>query len=130
MEYLFIESKLDPFDTFLQLTSNSKKELKYLNDDESYKYLFEQLKDKVNEKEFLNNIKLDYLLKNKMKPKIWWDYSLSKEERNNYFNLFNKQYNIDSITFYNYSYIDIIDDEVCLFIYKDNKATLYRINLN
>jgi radical SAM superfamily enzyme YgiQ (UPF0313 family) len=130
LNYLFIQNKLDPFDTFLQLTTNSEKELKYLNDDEAYKYLFEQLRNKVNEQELLNNIKLDYLLKNKMKPKIWWNYTLSKEERNNYFNLFNKKYNIDSITFYNYSYLDVIDDEAHLFIYKDNKVTLIRINLN
>jgi len=129
LEYLFIDKKLDPFDTFLRLTTNSKKELKYLNDDETYKYLYESLKDMVNEKEFLDIIKLDYLLKNKMKPKIWWDYSLSKEERSNYFNLFNKEYNIDSITFYNYSYVDIIDNEICLFIYKDNKVALLKTSL-
>ena len=70
LEYLFLENKLDPFETFFMLTNNSNKELKYLNDDESYKYLYDQLKDKVDSKRFLNIIKLDYLLKNKMKHKI------------------------------------------------------------
>jgi hypothetical protein len=78
----------------------------------------------------LNNIKLDYLLKNKIKPKIWWDYTLSKEDKNIYFDIFNKEYNIDSITFYNYSYLDIIDKKINLFIYKDNKVTHLKVDLN
>ena len=122
LEYLFIIKNLNPFDTFLKLTINSEKQLKYLNDDEAYKYLFEQLKDQVNEKEYLDLIKLDYLLKNKMKPKIWWNYSISKEERNIYFKLFNDKYNIDSVTFYNYSIVDVINDKIHLFIYKDNRV--------
>ena len=126
MDYLFIQNNLDPFDTFLSLTNNAPKQLKYLNDDESYSYLYNQLKTKVNTKQLLNNIKLDYLLKNKMKPKIWWDYSLSKEDRNKYFDIFNKQYSIDSITFHNYSYIDTINNEIILFVYKDNKVTVYK----
>lgn len=128
LKYLFIDNKLDPFETFLQLANNSKKELKYLNDDESYKYLFNSLKDKVNEEEFLNLIKLDYLLKNKMKPKIWWNYALSKEEKSKWFELFNQKYNIDSITFYNYSYLEVTNNETTLFIYKDNKVTQYKIS--
>ena len=127
LEYLFITNKLNPFDTFLELTTNAEKELKYLNDDEAYKYLFKQLKDKVNEKEYLDLIKLDYLSKNKMKPKIWWDYSLSKEDRNKYFELFKEKYNVDSITFYNYSIVDIIDNKICLFTYKDNNVTQLNI---
>ena len=127
LNYLFITEKLNPFDTFLKLTSNSKTKLKYLNDDEAYKYLFDQLKDDVNENEYLNYIKLDYLLKNKMKPKIWWNYSITKEERNAYFNLFNEKYNIDSITFYNYSIIDVIENKITLFIYKNNTVTKLEI---
>jgi integrase len=50
MEYLFIKNNLDPFDTFLKLTNQSNKELKYLNDDESFSYLFHTLKDGLNEK--------------------------------------------------------------------------------
>ena len=128
LEYLFIKKKLIPFDTFLLLTRNASKELKYYNDDEAYKYLFDTLKDKVNESELLNYIKLDYLLKNKIKPKIWWEYSLNKEDRNKYFKLFNSKFNIDLQTFYNYSYLDIIDNNILLFIYKDNKVTLLKGN--
>ena len=124
---MFVTKKLDPFEIFFKLTSDSKKELKYLNDDESYSYLFNELKDVVDEKEFLDCIKLDYLLKNKMKPKIWWDYEISKENRNKYFKLFNQQYNIDSITYYNYSIVDIINNNVYLFTYKDNKVTYLKI---
>lgn len=128
LEYLFIKKKLIPFDTFLYLSSNTNKDLKYYNDDEAYKYLFDSLKDKVNEKELLNYIKLDYLLKNKLKPKIWWETSLSKEDKSKYFKLFNSKFNISLQTFYNYSYLDIIDGNILLFIYKDNKVTLLKGN--
>lgn len=130
MNFLFIQNKLNPFDTFLKLNTNSKKELKLLNDDESYKYLFDTIKDEVNEKDFLYNIKLDYLLKNKIKPKIWWDYSINKEELKKYFNIFNKDHNIDSYTFYNYGHIERNNDELLLFIYKNNKVTLLKSYLN
>lgn len=130
MNYLFVTNNLNPFDTFLALSNKANKQLKHLNDDESYKHLFDTLKDKVNEEKLLDVIKLDYLLKNKIKPKIWWNYPLSKEDKNNYFDIFNKEYNIDSITFYNYSYLDIIDHKICLFIYKDNKVTYFKVNLN
>ena len=123
MEYLFINNKLNPFDTFLELSNKVIKPLKYLNDDEAYKHLFETLKDRVNSTELLDTIKLDYLLKNKLKPKIWWNYSIGKEERNKLFDIFNKKYNIDSITFHNYSYLDIIYNEIHLFIYKNNTVT-------
>lgn len=127
MEYLFINKKLDPFDTFLLLNTNNTKELKYLNDDESYKYLYECLKDQVNEKEYLDVIKMDYLLKNKIKPRIWWEYTISKEDKNKYFDLFNKNHNIDNFTFYNYGYLDIIDNHPCLFIYKDNLVEFIKL---
>ena len=127
INYLFIEKQLNPFEIYLKLTEGSKKDLKYLNDDESYKYLYDSLKYLVDEKVYLDLIKLDYLLKSKMKPKIWWNYGISKEDRSNYFKSFNKKYSIDSLTFYNYSYLDIINDEVCLFIYKNNNVTLLKI---
>ena len=62
-----------------------------------------------------------------MKPKIWWNYCISKEEKKHYFTIFNEKYNIDSLTFYNYSYLDVIDGEVYLFIYKDNNVSIHII---
>lgn len=127
MEFLFIKNKLNPFKTFLKLSLNSTTSLKYLNDDESYKYLYEELKDQVNDSEYLDVIKLDYLLKNKLKPKIWWKQTFNKEEKNNYFELFNSKYNIDNFTFYNYSYLDKINDDIYLFIYKDNMVKVIKL---
>jgi len=126
MNYLFIENNLDPFNTFLKLATNSNKELKFLNDDEAYKHLYETLKDEVHDDKLLYNIKLDYLLKNKIKPKIWWDYPITKEELKKYFNIFNKEHNIDLNTFYNYSHIERYNNELLLFIYKNNKVTLLK----
>jgi hypothetical protein len=128
MEYIFVKNKLNPFDTFLLLKEKSNKELKYLNDDESYKHLFDTLKSLVNEKEYLDTIKLDYLLKNKLKPKIWWNQTIKKEDKQKYFERFNKEYGIDNFTFYNYSYIDIIDNKVYVFIYKDNEIDVKTIS--
>ena len=124
MEYLFIKNKLNPFETFLFLKESSKIELKYLNDDQSYKHLYDTLKNKVDENEFLDVIKLDYLLKNKLKPKIWWESNISKEDKQKYFELFNRKYNIDNFTFYNYSHLDKINTSIYLFIYKNNKVEI------
>jgi hypothetical protein len=127
MEYIFIKNNLNPFDTFLLLESTSSKELKYLNDDESYKHLYNTLKDNFDNDEYLDVIKLDYLLKNKLKPKIWWDKTITREDKNKYFELFNKKYGIDNFTFYNYGYLDIINNEVCLFIYKNNDVKFIKL---
>lgn len=129
MDFLFIKNKLNPFETFLTLQKKSNTPLKYLNDDLSYMHLFNTLKDQVNEQEYLDAIKLDYLLKNKMKPKIWWKQMISKEDKNKYFELFNKEYGIDNFTFYNYSYIDIISGNLYLFIYKNNHIGLKILSL-
>ena len=108
MEFLFVKNNLNPFETFLKLNNSSSKELKYLNDDESYKHLYDCLKDSVDEKEYLDSIKMDYLLKNIIKPKIWWDNKINKEDKNKYFEIFNEKYGIDNFVFYNYGYLDII----------------------
>ena len=126
MTFLFTENNLDPFDTFYLLANNCCKKLKLLNDDEAYKYLFETLKNKVSNLDFLQAIKLDYLLKNKIKPKIWWDYNISKEEIKYYFEIFNKEHKIDSHTYYNYSHIEKNGNELLLFIYKNNKVTMLK----
>ena len=68
---------------------------------------------------------MDYLLKNKIKPKIWWDYSITKEDLKTYFNIFNNEHNIDSMTFYNYSHIEKQKNKLILFVYKNNKVTIY-----
>ena len=122
MEFLFIKNKLDPFETFLTLYKKSQIKLKYLNDHESYQHLYDCLKHLVNEKEYLDVIKLDYLLKNKIQPKIWWPQIITKDKKHDYFKRFNEEYSIDNYTFYNYSYLDIINDELYLFIYKYNNV--------
>ena len=48
--------------------------------------------------------------------------TILKEEMQGYFKRFNEEYGIDNFTFYNYSYLDIINDSVYLFIYKNNKV--------
>ena len=73
----------------------------------------------MNEKEYLDTIKLDSLSKNKLKPKIWWEQIITREEKQRYFEMFNIAYGIDNFTFYNYSYLDIINDQIYLFIYKN-----------
>ena len=124
MHFLFIENNLNPFDTFLKLKRTSSKELKYLNDDEAYKHLYLTLKDALDEEKYLDNIKLDYLLKNKIKPKIWWDYTLTKETIKTYIERFNNENNIDLHTLINYSHFEIINNQIHLFIYKNNSVTL------
>ena len=70
---------------------------------------------------------MDYLFKNKMKPKVWWEQPYSREDKNKYFELFNSKYNIDLQTFYNYSILDKINDKISLFVYKNNSIKHYEL---
>ncbi|MGD9605444.1 MAG: DUF4080 domain-containing protein [Bacilli bacterium] len=98
MKYLLTEVKYNPYDLFLVLGT-------YLKD---HPTAFLQIKDLAsalfkaiqvpNQDYFLFLIKQDYLEKALLKPPIWWEYPLSKQEKNATNALFKKQYRELSLT--------------------------------
>lgn len=118
MNYLFKELKLDPYSSFLKIGQylinhhNQNQLADYAS------YLFEALKDVTNEK-LLFIIKQDYLLKNNIKPKIFWKNEISKEERRKVFDAFIKNYpTLNDEILYRYSQLEKFKQEYFLVTYK------------
>jgi len=85
MSYLFETLALNPFETFFIIMEfiNRKQDFPQLQFDEVTRLLYESLLDIIPDKEtLLFIIKQDYLLKNKIRPKIWWSNSITRGERN------------------------------------------------
>jgi len=118
--YLFKEYKLNPYQTFLNVIKFIKKDynLSKLQHHEISKLFYLSLKDTVGEK-LLYIIKQDYLLKDKIKPKIWWDNDISKQERNLIYEKFIQKYNnLNLEILYRYSKLEKYLDEYFLVTYK------------
>lgn len=85
MSYLFETLALNPFETFLIIMKYifKKQDFSKLQFDEITRSLYESLLDTVSDQEMLLFIiKQDYLLKTKMRPKIWWPTTITRWERN------------------------------------------------
>lgn len=124
MKYLFIDNKLNPFDTFLNLTIYLEK-TKPVNEyqfDELTKAFYEFLSKKIKNKgELLFTIKDDYLTKNRIKPKIWWDKDITRDERLEVYKMFAKEYNLNIDTLFNYGLLEKYNNRYMLIDYKEFK---------
>lgn len=90
--YLFKDCSLPPYFTFLELYQYAKTNniiLKQVQIPDLTKFYYEFLKEKViNREELLYFIKQDYLFRSKIRPKIWWENTISKMERKEIYELF------------------------------------------
>ena len=122
MRYIFINKKLNPFDTFYELIVELEK-TKPINEyqfDEITKGMYEFLSKKIkSNKELLFIIKEDYLLKNKIKPKLWWDKDISREERSEVYSHFKNKFNLNIDDLYRYGQLEKYNDNYLLVNYKD-----------
>jgi len=127
--YIFKDLKLNPYDTFKAITEYilKKGEFNSFQFDEITILLYESLLPFVTDKDkLLYIIKQDYLTKNKIKPKIWWDSYITKQEKTFIFNKFIKEYptlNLDIL--YKYSKLERYKNEYFLVTYNDNINTYY-----
>lgn len=133
MDYLFNTLKLDPFDTFYEvikemtnndLTNNvlSKYQVADLN-----LLLYNTLKSYVPDQELLMFIiKMDYLSRSKIKPKIFWVNKITREERKEIYSILSEKEQIDINELYNYGYIDCLGKTYFIINYKTHKT--YMIN--
>lgn len=124
MKYIFIDKKLDPFDTFLNLTLYLEK-TKPVNEyqfDELTSAFYDFLSKKIRSKdELLFIIKDDYLTKNRIKPKIWWKKDISREERLDVYKLFAQKYDLNIDTLFNYGLLEKWNNKYLLIDYKNFK---------
>ncbi len=85
MSYLFETLAFNPFDTFTTIMEYISKKPDYfrLQFDETTRLLYESLCNIIPDHAYLLFIiKQDYLLKNKIRPKIWWQTTITRIERN------------------------------------------------
>lgn len=121
MLYLFDHLKLDPFDTFLYLIENIEKEylLKDLQFDQLTKLFYQLLSQLViNKEELLFIIKEDYLLRNRIKPKIWWQQNISRPERRSVYLIFKDKFNLNIDNLYKYAHLEKYQNDYLLIDYK------------
>ena len=133
MNYLFNTLKLNPYNTFLNLT-------KFINLDKINKLQFDEVTSKFYEY-FIENvpnkdyllylIKQDYLFKFNLKPKFFWKSEISREERKYIYNMFVETYpqlSLDSL--YRYAHLERYNNEYFIIIYKPKKELFYIENKN
>ncbi|HEY8395648.1 MAG TPA: DUF4080 domain-containing protein [Bacilli bacterium] len=128
MEYLFQTKKLDPYLTFLKIGKHLEKaERENLQPQTVALKLYEALMD-LDDKELLFNIKQDYLFK-PIKPNIWWEREISREERKKIYEKFTKKYpELNQETLYRYSHLEKTGNDYLLITYKP--LARYYLSLN
>lgn len=120
MDYIFNTCMLDPFETFRLLYLNSGKNLR-INHDEVALNLYNSLKDNPNiDSEYLLYlIKQDYLEKYTVRPKIWWERKITRNERNFIYDEFSHDLDLNIDILFNYATPIKYHNEYYIIIYKD-----------
>lgn len=110
-----------PFDFLLDLGNY------YLDNDYSFhRYqlfeVFKILEDFLNN-DFIYELRYDYLKYSKIKPKIYWENTISKNEILRDFYKVNKSYSIDDL--YKYSVVTNYYNDFLICIYKNNTPNIF-----
>lgn len=124
MKYLFIDLKLNPFDTFYQTLKAMTKEhpLSYYQFPELTKLLYESLCNVVkNKDELLYIIKQDYLTRINIKPKIFWESNITKPERKEVYEHISNKYNININDLYSQAHLEKLNNKFFVIDYKNKK---------
>ena len=126
MDYLFNELKLDPFETFKFAYDDMNIDMSKCQFDELTKMFYESLAKLVlNKDDLLFKIKEDYLTRIKIKPKIWWNPGIDRNERKEMYILFSLTYHLNIDDLYKYGHLEKNDSTYLLICYKSNK--IYKI---
>ncbi|MGD9761780.1 MAG: DUF4080 domain-containing protein [Candidatus Izemoplasmatales bacterium] len=127
-----MSNQSNPFDFFLNLSSFYKE--KELSHTKYQLYdLFINLRSYLNYLNILDVetedlLKLDYLLYNKVKPKVYWENDFKKQDIIRDFQQTNQEFNLDNL--YKYSLVTKYKDGYLLVIYfPDKKEVIYWNNI-
>ena len=120
-----IPSGFDFFFDLGSMNSNSKR----LED--RFKTIDELVKNKYNEnyENFHELLIIDYLSCYKIKPTIWWDEKINKQDKNNLLRelVESNKLDVDLLTLYKYSQVIVLNNVILVVVYKDNQMNLYKI---
>lgn len=131
-DYIFNIVKLDPYETFKNITLYIEKRgnLSSFQFDEVTRLLYLSILEFANGNPLFNKdkllfiIKQDYLTKNKIKPKIWWDSYITKSEKSFIFDKFIKKYpELNRDLLYKYSKLEKYNSEYFLVTYFNEVKT-------
>lgn len=121
--YLFIQKKFNPYFIFLKISKFITNIFQFssLQFSDFTKLFYLSLKD-ITDESFLFILKQDFLLKDKIKPKIWWENNITKEERQTIYNLFIKKYpELSMELLYRYSKLEKYKNHYFIVTYKPHK---------
>lgn len=132
ISYLFDELKLNPYYTFLEIIKYIDIEiLNKIQFDVLTKRLYESLINlnlNLDKEKLFSTIKQDYLLKTNIRPKIFWDTKITREERNEIYQSFNKKYPSLSLDLlYRYGHLEKYKNNYFLILYQPKKE-IYFLN--
>ena len=81
----------------------------------------------VDDESIIYSLKKDYLNRSKIKPKIFWDNLIDKQEKRKVFEQLSNKNNVDINIFYKYSVLIKYKSEYYITIYKNFSNTSYTI---
>lgn len=122
----YILSTNSPFIFFKEIGEyfiKNKLSFKGYQVEDVYTRLFNFLKDEP----VIYSLKKDYLNRSKIKPKIFWDNSIDKQNKRKIFEKLSEDYKIDINVFYKYSVIMKYQNEYYITVYKNFENTSYII---
>ena len=122
----YILSTTSPFMFFKEIGDfylNNNLSFKGYQIEDVYQRLFDFIKDNT----IIYTLKKDYLNRSKIKPKIFWNNVIDKQEKRKVFEVLSSIHNMDINLFYKYSVIIKYDKEYYITVYKDLKNTSYII---
>ena len=120
---IIIDNEISPYSFFYQL---GEKDYKNKGLENLFKKLDEFVFDKIYYREIHKMLIYEYLLYYNLKPKAWWNNSLSKQERNSILRILVEcgriNYNIGDL--YKYSLLVEFEDSYILAFYKPNEKNV------
>lgn len=133
LKFIFNDLASNPYYTFLELDifiENQNKGYQNTQIHDLAIILQNFLQQKTNNSYLIFLIKRDYLKFFRVRPKIYWDYSFTREQKKNIYEAFTKHYTDLSIeTLYRYGYILHYENHYFVIIYKNNINTYYELDI-
>ncbi|MDD2258638.1 MAG: DUF4080 domain-containing protein [Bacilli bacterium] len=133
IEFIFKKLSLNPFYTFLELDEYMESQEKNYTNSQVHEIaqIFTSFLNQKTNNPYINFlIKKDYLKFFKVRPKIYWQYSITKKEKKHIYEAFNNNFTDLSIeTLYRYGYILNHENYYFIIIYKNNKNKFYELKI-
>jgi anaerobic magnesium-protoporphyrin IX monomethyl ester cyclase len=89
-------------------------------------YAYVQIRSPESSQSLFDSLKFEYLLRSRIKPKLWWDHSFEKANKNAILRRFQERHpdlKIDEL--YKYAVVTAYRDQSLIVVYKPDKMTYY-----